>query len=419
MKSSSRTFLLSSLFVLSAGILACPLRADPALQVATNSPGDKPLAAFQVELIDLAFKAASAPPLNPHIKNRSRMQEDVAVTCLALEQPQRAVHCVEAIENWRRGTGYADVSYYFAQRGLKVEAQRYIDLARQVSETAEDESVEGGSAQSWRRDRIKAKIARTYLALGAPEQAAKFENGLAKPEAGTVNTAKAALSDAGAFDAQIKELDAVLLTGEFDQVRSGLDSCAQLFNRYYADIDRRTIVEEKLKGSWNKLPIMVRIDLMFELTGHALDHADQVKALALVNETGLLVESGKWLPEDQIPLVAKLAALRHRAGDGSKARVDLDAALASFDAHREKIADIYRAAILRSVAEAYQSMGETAAARKAYMRALDEGIVNPNARPRAEDLSATCCSMAQHAVEPDAEIWTRVRKICADLKAPW
>ena len=90
-----------------------------------------------------------------------------------------------------------------------------------------------------------------------------------------------------------------------------------------------------------------------------------------------------------------------------------------FAAKREEIVDIYRAGALRTIAETYQAMGETAAASKTYKQAIEAGIENPNSRPRAEDLSATLCSMAVHGVEPDAGLWTRITDIEAGLGDPW
>jgi hypothetical protein len=89
--------------------------------------------------------------------------------------------------------------------------------------------------------------------------------------------------------------------------------------------------------------------------------------------------------EHRIPLVAQLSDLRFKAGDTERARTDADAALALFNAQREKIVNIYRAGALRPLAEAYQSMGDTEAALSVYKLAVEEGIANINSRPRAED----------------------------------
>ncbi len=413
MKSRSRLLSLSALCLLSAGAVLF-------LGTATvGAIGDKPLAGFQRELLDLAFQTATALPVEPHIKNRSRAQEAVVATCLELDQSRRALEYAERIDNWRRGAAYADIAFYSAQHGDVSGARHCLDLARRISERVEDEAVEDASAQRWRTDRIRATIARTYLSLGQPEQAAQFEAGVAQSEAGEVEALKVARTDAEAFDEQLAALDSVVATGDFDQVRNALDSYAELYDRSYASEDRRAQVEAKIKAAWKKLPIMVHVELLMELSGYALDHEDRAKALALVEEAELLVNGSRWSPEDQLPVIARMAILRYRAGDEGKARSEADAALAMFDAARDRIVNIYRAGTLRPLAEAYRSMGDTAAALTVYKRAVEEGVENPNSRPRAEDLSATCCSMALHAVEPDAELWARLREVFEGLGQPW
>jgi tetratricopeptide (TPR) repeat protein len=221
------------------------------------------------------------------------------------------------------------------------------------------------------------------------------------------------------FNEQMNALDALLAPGNFDAMENALKACANLFNRFYDDAGRRFLAEEKMKTSWGKLPIFKRVELLTELAGFALDHADQAKALDLINEAQIFMDSAQWRPEYRIPLISKLVKLRFLADDRQKARTDADALLALFDSQRDKIVNIYRAEALRPLAEAYQSMGDTATALAIYKRAVEEGVENPNSRPRAEDVSATCCSMALHGVEPDAELWTRIRQINEGLGDPW
>ncbi len=380
---------------------------------------------FQGTLLELAFNTASALPAFPHIKNRSRAQEEVVAACLELDQPRRALRYIEQIDNWRRGAGYADFAFYCAQHGDTAEVEHYLslankvaeDLARRISDTDDDEGVE--SAQDWQRDRIRVKIANTYAWLGQTQKAAQFEAGVVDSESGKVAAVKAMFIDADDFDEQIRALDGVVATGNFDRVRNALEACTQLYNRFYQDAERRSLVEEKIKASWKPVPVMVRLELLIALAGFALDHGDQVKALDLVKDAQLVMDGSRWAPEDRIPLMARLAALRHRAGDKDKARSEADAALAMFAAERKNIVDIYRAGALRPLAEAYQSMGDTAAALAVYKGAVEEGVHNPNSRPRAEDLSATCCSMALHWVEPDGSLWARLEEIHSRLGDPW
>ena len=75
--------------------------------------------------------------------------------------------------------------------------------------------------------------------------------------------------------------------------------------------------------------------------------------------------------------------------------------------------------VLRPVAEAWMALGDEAAARRTYVLALEEGAANPNARPRAQDLSATLASMARYDVRPDESMTRRIREIREGLGDPW
>ena len=401
----------STIFLLTAG---CG-KQDRTDNVAQNKSGvavsltDKPLAVYQNELLEHAFETAAAIPVKPHIKDRARAQEKVVEASLEIDQPLRAHSLIERIDNWRRGSGYCDLAFYCARHGYTGETQQYLNLAVQISESAED----------WRRDQIRVKIANTYNWLELTQQTDQLETGVVDSESGKVAVVKTMIAGEDHFDEQMNALDALIAPGNFDIVENALKACANLFNRFYDDAGRRLLAEEKIKTSWDKLPIFKRVELLTELVGFALDHTDQVKALELINEAQQFIDSAQWRQEHRIPLVSELIKLRFLAGDGQKARTDADTLLALFDSQRDKIVNIYRAGALRPLAEAYQSMGETAAALAVYKLAVEEGVENPNSRPRAEDLSATCCSMALHEVEPDAELWTRVLQIKDGLGDPW
>jgi hypothetical protein len=273
--------------------------------------------------------------------------------------------------------------------------------------------------QDWQRDRIRATIAKTHLWLGQAQQAAPFEAGLVDSEAGAVASVKAMLLDASDFDRELQALGEALASANFEQVRNALETCARLFERFYQDEAKRLRAEEWIRTAWVKLPAQVRIEVLIELTGFALDHEDHGKALELVEETRGILEGSAWPPEDLLPLKARLAALRYRAGGREQARIEADAIHALYDAERDDIQDFLRAEALRPLAEAYQSMGDTAAALAIYRRVVEEGALNPNARPRAVDLAATCCSMALQGVEPDADLWARMLEIHGGLDHPW
>lgn len=396
-----------------AHVSAVPQASAPATETA-RSAADKPLRPAQLALLDLAFSAASALPAQPHLKNRARLQESVIAACFELDQPQRALGYIEKVDNWRRAAGYADYAFYCAEHGCTKDVQHYLDLALKNSPIVEDDST-----QDWQRDRIKATIAKTHLILGQKELASRFENGIVDSERGMLTEVRAKQMTPEGFDHEMQTIDSVIATNNFDQVRTSLANCTRWFDRFYTDEVRRTIAEQKIKTSWGKLPIVVRIELLKELSRFAIEHADPKKARELLDETQALVDGAKWIADDRVPLMSSLAVLRHRAGETEKARAELTAALALFDADHDKIVNIYRAGILRPVAEAYQSIGDTQTALKLYKRVVEEGIANPNSRPRAEALSATCASLALHEVELDGELQSRLQQVRDGLSAPW
>ena len=373
-------------------------------------PHDKPLAAYQNQLLDLAFETATMIPVNPHIKDRSRSQEAVVTASFELVQPQRALGYIEKIGDWRRGAGYADYAFYCAQHGFTNDVQHYLTLAEQISAIAD---------QDWRRDRIKIKISRTHTLLGQTRQADQFSTGVESSESGKVAQVEAMISDVDDFDSQIKNIDDLIASGNFDLVKNALYACAELFNRFYDHAEHRAQAEEKIKASWNLLPLFVRIELLMELSGVALQHTDSPKALELVKEAKAILDGATWSAEYQIPLAARLAGLHFRCGSTNGARAELQATLDLFKEKQSEIINIDKAETLIPVAEAFQVMGDTASALAVYKQAVEAAVENPNSRPRAEDISAICLSMAKYKVESDAALWMRIREIKGALSDPW
>jgi hypothetical protein len=373
-------------------------------------PHDKPLAAYQNQLLDLAFETATMIPVNPHIKDQSKTQAAVATVCFQLDQPQRALGYIEKIGDWRRGAGYADYAFYCAQQGFTNDVQRYLNLAEQISLVAD---------QDWRRDRIKVRISQTHLLLGQTERSEQFSSNLEKSESGKAEQVSAMVCAEDEFDAQMTELDALIAIGDFELTKNTLQAYAQLYDRFYDNASRRTVAEEKVKGSWTKIPYTIRLDLLSELAGFSLKHADQTNALRLVNDAGELLANVALPTEYQIPISARLAGLRFRSGDEAIARSAAADLLTFYTEHQSEIINIDKAETLCPVAEALQTMGDTAAALAVYKQAVEAAVENPNSRPRAEDLSAICLSMVKQAVEPDVALRARIREIKSALGEPW
>ncbi len=363
----------------------------------------------QDDLLDLAMRIATKIPVNPHLRDRSRAQGSVVTACLDLNQPKRAVVYIEKIDDWMRGLEYAELAFYCVRHGDTDNVQHYLNLAGKAADEAED----------WRRDKIHVTMARTQAWLGQKKEAQKVEENVDPFDTGGVMRVAAMKKDPKACDEEIAALDQMVAAKNFDGIRSNLESCVLFFDSFYSDTDRREQIENKMRASWKKLPVFVQIDLLLKLADAALKNHDQVKAQVLVKDAQAVGEGAIWRPEYQVPHLARLATYRFRAGDAVEARKQAEAAEAVFDAKQKEIFDIYRAGALRPLAEAYQTMGDREVALRLYKRVVEEGLGNPNSRPRAQDLCATCLSLAQHGVEPDSNLWARMRQITDGLAPPW
>ena len=378
--------ILASLLVLATG---CDSQTST---VANAALVPKNIADGPDTLLETAFQAASLIPTDPHIKDRSKAQELVVVTCLEMDQPDRAARYTESVENWRRGMCLANLALYDARNGKPNTALELIAEATGVADTAED----------WRRDRVRTRIAQTRTVL---EKARRTETQKEdSPEA---------------FDTKVQALDQEIAQGDFDTTRNALRAYAQMFKQFFSDETRRNLAEERIRSSWDPMPFVVRFELLLNLANSALDHDDKAKARSLLDEAQEMIEKRTWPMDHRISMLARVAAMRHTAGDPDRGRADADAALALFSNGKRTIVDIWRARALRPVAEAYQAMGDTPAAIAIYKQAIQEGRTNPNSRPRAEDLVATCCSMAQHGVKPDPELSKMIRETLEGLGSPW
>jgi hypothetical protein len=199
---------------------------------------DYPLDEFQVQLLDIAIEAASAIPVEPYIKDRSKAQQDVIEKCLKLDQPVRAIRYADKIENWRRGLCYAKTALYLARQGYsKEQIQKGLDIA---------ETIAGmDHRQKWRSDRIQAEIARTYFILGMPEKARAIKNKLLESESATSET-EVKTNPQLSFEKHVEALKDVIDLDSFEITHKALYGYAALFNRYYGDIEKRNSIKDAM-----------------------------------------------------------------------------------------------------------------------------------------------------------------------------
>jgi hypothetical protein len=402
-----------------------PARTAAGTQVeaaAAPKSGAREVQPFQLELLRIAFAAASKFPLDPHHKNRSRAQEVAVAAAFELDQPELAIELAAGIRDWRRGCAHADYAWVMATRGRRPEAEQHLKLALQVQQ-GEREDLNG---QEWRGDMIALKMSRAYAALGDSEQAAAAAAAI---DVATTHAVDASWAQTAAervrllapehASKELAELDLGFPTMTLGQQGTALALMARLHERFFADAALRAELEQRLTVRYDKVMPSLRLDALATMVRTSVAHGERDGARALVAAARGIVTNHRWRAEDRLPQVARLCELQFLVGDADRAKVEAEQALGEWHREREQIIDIFRAESLRPLALAWHTMGEPDLARDLLAQVLEEGMENPNSRPRCDDLVDTLVAMAVRGIDPTASLWPRIREIVAGLGEPW
>lgn len=391
-----------------------PSAPAAAVPVEARSAAHSNLPAWSAALYDAAIGAAARMPLDPHIKNRSKVQEELASGLLQLGEIDRARSVAQSIANWRKGCVLADCAYECVVQGRDADADALLAQAIKVLGQQSDEEV-----QVWQKARIRAKIARAMLRQGKFEAADPYLLDLEPAEAKLIADERARTAPLEDFEGQVGSLEPALSGTNFDVIKAAMETATLVYEKWYERREERERVEALLRANWDKLPRDLRLAAILRMSESALRRGDKAVSSKLLDETRLLVSALRWQPEHKLPIEAKIAELLHRGGEVDRAAQVVAEALAYYDAERAKIVNIERAGALRPMAEALARTDRKSEALVLYKRVVEEGMENPNSRPRLDDLAATVVSMVANGLEPDATLAARIAEIGAKLDHPW
>ncbi|MEZ5978091.1 MAG: hypothetical protein R3F34_07740 [Planctomycetota bacterium] len=375
---------------------------------------DAPLAQSRRDLLRRAYDVASSIPTQPHHKTRGKYQEMVVEAALELDQPATALDFARGIENWRRGAAIAEYALYLAENHPDSDLAALLDEARQVAVDAAK-----AEEQEWRVNTIRAKMAKVKLRLGDDDGAQALIVGVDGPEIGEVDRYRATTATKAEATSRMAYVDEILGQGDFNSQSNVLFVCAEFHRRFYDDPDLRADLEEKITEGWGKIPLGVRLDLLFELADSAREHSDREHAVEILGDAHAMMDAAHWLPQDHARILGRMAKELCAAGELSWARTDADQGLAVYQQEAERITNIERTEALLPLAEVYVDLGDTATARKVYALAVEAAVVNPNSCPRAEDLTQILLSLASKSFDPGAEIVARIGELAGALSDPW
>lgn len=360
-------------------------------------------------LLVTAFAVASSMPIDPHERDRARAQEAVAQACLDSGLLDQAEECADQMEGWRRGNVIALLGQRYAALGQTEEARECATRAL---------LVDVGDT-TWGMDIVVTEVARIYVKLGDEGKAFALVTEGQSAERGRVEAARTAKLSEAQLDVQADMFDKAIATMNFDLVRGGIDGYFAWLERVMDDAPRRERALKALRSAIPGLPFDIQVRSGVQLADALCAHGYKEAAALEVDRASKLFRATVFLPEDTAPLGVVIAKARFRMGDVNAARAELQRLRLEYEARAETIVNLRRAASLRALAEGYFLIGDSADAVRCYGAALDAGALNPNARPRAEDLSATCVSMAMSEFVPSPELLLRIEHIRAGLADPW
>jgi len=221
------------------------------------------------------------------------------------------------------------------------------------------------------------------------------------------------------LDSEADMFDKAIATRNFDLAKGGIDGYLVLLGRVSADDARRARALKALDEAIPGLPFDLQVEYRARLAERLAAVGRPAESAAELANAVKLFESTVFLAEDIAPIGAKLARAQARLGDRDAARARLASLERTFRDRTAEIVDLRRANCLRALAEAWVDLGDRAAAMRLWSDALEAGALNPNARPRAEDLCATLISMAGPGIRPTPEMERRIAGIESGLVAPW
>lgn len=365
-------------------------------------------------LLQTAADAAGIMPLKPHVKTRSRLQVTIVESALAAGRDAFAAEQVSSIANWRRGLAQATIAVHLAESGDREKAEAALAKAQAIEQGITDELDQG-----WRRDRVRVTIARAFAVLGDLKTAAAIQMKLVPSEAGRLAVLSAATVTKEQLQQQIGTLSEIATNGDMEQVKYALLSMAELYGRFYDSEEHRESTEALIRAKWQAMPLEPRIEVLEALAGHDVTNKNIVHARALAAEVSIIVTGNRWNLEQAVGMRGRAADLFTLIGQADKARALLTEALALYGKTQPKIVSIYRGQALRPLAESYVKLGDVDAATAVYERALQEALVNPNSRPRTEDLVATSASIIKSGLVPSQSLLRSVALVRENLGAPW
>jgi len=367
-----------------------PPKAATQTSVPTASPSTSAatsIAPWRRTLLDQATQVASSvdDSIKVHKKTKARLQREAVEAALSIGLTDLAIANAQTIDGPQRGEALALAGQTLARAGDRDRAKTLLAKALDI----------GSKEEGVSRERVLTEVAVGFALAGEIDEARKVSATLPTEYTGRVEVELIAVLPANQLDAQCDAFDHAITTQNLDVARSGIDGYIMVMKRSANDPNRLDRAARALRAALPNLAGGLQIESRIAFADALEANGQRDVAMQELQAAEKVFHDGGFAQDELGTLARDLARAKARLGDQAGARSMLQRLLTSYEKAPGKIVDIDRADFLRPIAEGLNDVGDRDDAMHAWALALDAGSLNPNAKPRAEDLTKTCLSMVR------------------------
>ncbi|OUX37816.1 MAG: hypothetical protein CBE26_02515 [Kiritimatiellaceae bacterium TMED266] len=384
----------------------------------------------QRSLVATTFDAIIKMPTLPHERTRNRELAKMVDTLIASKEFALAEGQIQYLSNWRKQQKQVELATAYFKAGNISKALALVEQVEQLAvkvaglkaaepQLSDEELLFLEKYDDFRVDRIKVALSAYYLAMDDKVSSEEWSKNVLPTEQADFIKLKAMALVEEDYDAAIIINDR-LATGEtFEGKCAAIDGYVALYAYYYEDEAKRAELAEKILLYTKTLPIMYRIEWLHKMAVSAFTFNDIENADLFFTEANTLITTVNLGHRMYFPLKSSNIITAYNIGkevSASEQAIDLRK---EYDEVENSIFDIYRAELLVACAEAFMAVGHEDLLHTAYLDAIDQAGVNPNSRPRVEDLTVIVQSLIHNNVLLSDEIISNLVKLSDSVGEPW
>ena len=383
-----------------------------------------------LELIDNVSQAVILLPDMPHERTRNRELSHLITLLIDANAFEMAERWIKELSNWRAEELSTMLAIAYLEDGRTEKAEQRIKEVELLAETVM--GLKSGEIKAtgeytklldayddFRIERIKVGLAKYYLLKNEKKQAELWVEGVLPSERAAFSKASAESVSSSNYEAALA-INALLVQGEiFEGRQAGVGGMVRLHEQYYEDEAKRIDLENRIADAIPSMPIIFRVDWALTMAETAYKYSEIESSNQFFEQARLLLANNVLRPRLFFPLQTNVIKTGLTIGKGELA-IELSHALYDqFYELENGIFNIHRADVLVACAESFAYVGLHDLAEEAYVITMEKMVINPNSRPRIEDLTVLMRSIVKSEIEVSKAIIDGVEKIILGLGDPW